>query len=65
VGTDCLWEAGVDFLPPHGSRVVDVVTSLNLSDEPNLSRGGGDRSVSVRDVTTGEVLTVDDGTLEA
>ena len=65
VETHCLWDAGVYYLPPHGFRVVDVVTYLNHSHTPNLRQlAGGDRFETVRDVAAGEELTVDYGTLE-
>jgi uncharacterized protein len=65
VETYCLWDAGVYHLPPHGFRVVDVVTYLNHSDAPNLKQlDGGDWFETLRDVTAGEELTIDYGTLE-
>jgi hypothetical protein len=65
VENHCLWDAGVYYVPPHGFRVVDVVTYLNHSDAPNLRQeDGGDRFVTIRDVAAGEELTVDYGSLE-
>jgi hypothetical protein len=65
VENHCLWDAGVYYVPPHGFRVVDVVTYLNHSTAPNLRQeGGGDRFVTTRDVAAGEELTVDYGSLE-
>ncbi len=65
VETYCLWDAGVYYLPPHGFRVVDVVTYLNHADAPNLRQlDGGDYYETTRAVTAGEELTIDYGTLE-
>ena len=48
------------------SKQFDVVTFLNHSDEPNLRQlDGGDRFVTTRDVTAGEELTVDYGSLDS
>ncbi len=65
VETYCLWDAGTYYLPPHGFRVVDVVTYLNHADAPNLRQvDGGDYFETTRDVTAGEELTIDYGSLE-
>ncbi len=65
VDTYCLWDSGMYYLPPHGFRVIDVVTYLNHSAVPNVRQlDGGDRFETVRDVAAGEELTVDYGTLE-
>jgi len=65
VETYCLWDDGVYFVPPHGFRVLDVVTYLNHSDTPNLRQvNGGDWFETVRDVLAGEELTIDYGSLQ-
>ena len=65
VETYCLWDAGLYHLPPHGFRVVDVVTYLNHSDAPNLRQiAGGDWFETIRDVPAGEELTIDYGKLD-
>lgn len=64
IDTYCLQDDRTAYLPPHGFRIVDLVTFLNHSDEPNLRQmDGGSYFISLRDIAAGEELTIDYGIL--
>jgi SET domain-containing protein len=65
LNTYCLQDEVNVYLPPNGFRVLDLVMYLNHSDNPNLKQvNAGDDFVTLRDITAGEELTIDYGTLE-
>ena len=64
IDTYCLQDDDTAYLPPHGFRIVDLVTFLNHSGTPNLQQmEGGSYFVTLRDIAAGEEFTIDYGIL--
>lgn len=60
----CLYDDENYFIPDYGFKVMDLVNFLNHSDAPNIiSINDGDYFEAIRDITCGEELLVDYGTL--
>ena len=60
----CLYDDKHYFIPEYGFKLFDMVVFLNHSDHPNLvSVNDGEYFEAIRDITCGEELFVDYGTI--
>lgn len=60
----CLFDEDHYFIPDYGFKLVDLVIYLNHSETPNvISLNEGEEFESIRDITNGEELLVDYGTI--
>lgn len=64
VENHCLFDEKSYFIPDYGFKLVDLVIYLNHSDRPNVvSINDGERFEAIRDISCGEELFVDYGTI--
>ena len=64
VENHCLFDEKNYFVPDYGFKLVDLVIYLNHSDVPNvMSINDGERFEAIRDITVGEELFLDYGTI--
>lgn len=64
VENHCLFDKKNYFVPDYGFKLVDLVIYLNHSDVPNvMSINDGERFEAIRDITVGEELFLDYGTI--
>lgn len=64
VENHCLFDEKNYFVPDYGLKLVDLVIYLNHSDVPNvMSINDGERFEAIRDITVGEELFLDYGTI--
>ena len=64
VENHCLFDEKNYFIPDYGFKLVDLVIYLNHSDVPNvMSINDGERFEAIRDITVGEELFLDYGTI--
>ena len=64
VENHCLFDEKSYFIPDYGFKLVDLVIYLNHSDSPNVvSINDGERFEAIRDISCGEELFVDYGTI--
>ena len=64
VENHCLFDEGYYYVPDYGFKLVDLVIYLNHSETPNvISINEGEFFEAIRDISAGEELLVDYGTL--
>jgi SET domain-containing protein len=64
VENHCLFDEGYYYVPDYGFKLVDLVIYLNHSETPNvISIDEGEFFEAIRDISAGEELLVDYGTL--
>jgi SET domain-containing protein len=60
----CLFDEDFYFIPDYGFKLVDLVIYLNHSETPNvISLNDGEEFEAIRDISNGEELLVDYGTI--
>ena len=64
VENHCLFDEDHYYVPDYGFKLVDLVVYLNHSDTPNvISINEGEFFEAIRDITAGEELLLDYGTI--
>jgi SET domain-containing protein len=64
VENHCLFDEDYYYVPDYGFKLVDLVVYLNHSDTPNvISINEGEFFEAIRDITAGEELLLDYGTI--
>jgi len=64
VENHCLFDEDYYYVPDYGFKLVDLVIYLNHSDTPNIiSINEGEFFEAIRDITAGEELLLDYGTI--